>query len=102
MEIRFGQKNMGDKEKKYVHMLNSTLCATTRGICAILENYQTPTGVRVPDVLVPFMGGMTFMPFIREAKVNSQQLKMVHSLSLPSACCALITCGSLWCGDCTG
>jgi hypothetical protein len=29
------------QEKKYVHMLNSTLCACTRTICAILENYQT-------------------------------------------------------------
>lgn len=28
--------------KKYVHMLNSTLCACTRTICAILENFQTP------------------------------------------------------------
>jgi seryl-tRNA synthetase len=40
MEIRCGAKKAGDKTKKYVHMLNATLCATTRTICCILENYQ--------------------------------------------------------------
>lgn len=49
----------------YVHMLNSTLCATGRGICCLLENYQTEDGVKVPDVLVPFMGGVDFLPFKR-------------------------------------
>ena len=32
-------------------MLNGTLCATTRTLCCILENYQTETGVKVPEVL---------------------------------------------------
>mmetsp|Transcript_25153 Transcript_25153/g.29112 ORF Transcript_25153/g.29112 Transcript_25153/m.29112 type:complete len:340 (+) Transcript_25153:547-1566(+) len=49
----------------YCHMLNSTLCATGRGICCLLENYQTEDGVRVPEVLQPFMGGIDFMPFVR-------------------------------------
>lgn len=49
----------------FVHMLNSTLCATGRGICCLLENYQTEDGVRVPEVLQPFMGGMEFLPFKR-------------------------------------
>jgi seryl-tRNA synthetase len=49
----------------YCHMLNSTLCATGRGICAILETYQTEEGVVVPEVLRPFMGGKDFMPFVR-------------------------------------
>jgi seryl-tRNA synthetase len=30
-----------------------------------LENYQTEDGVKVPEVLQPFMGGMDFMPFER-------------------------------------
>jgi len=51
----------------YVHILNSTLCATERGICAILENHQTEDGVKVPEVLVPFMGGIDFLPFVRKA-----------------------------------
>lgn len=68
MEIRCGVKKLGDREKKYVHMLNATLCATGRAICCLLETYQEPDGVRVPDVLVPFMGGITFLPFVRDAK----------------------------------
>jgi len=46
MEVRCGQKKLNEREKKYVHFLNSTLCATTRVICAILENYQTPRWLR--------------------------------------------------------
>jgi len=49
----------------YVHMLNSTLCATGRGICCLLETYQTPEGVIVPEVLRPYMGGKDFLPFVR-------------------------------------
>jgi seryl-tRNA synthetase len=52
MEFRFGNKKMNETDKKYSHMLNATLVATERTMCAILENYQTPTGVRVPEVLV--------------------------------------------------
>ncbi|KAJ1446712.1 hypothetical protein M885DRAFT_545458 [Pelagophyceae sp. CCMP2097] len=66
MEIRCGQKKAGQNEKKYVHMLNSTLAACGRTICCLLENYQTDDGVNVPEVLRPFMGGMAFMPFVRE------------------------------------
>ena len=55
-----------EKEKKYVHMLNSTLCALPRTICCILENYQTPEGVKVPEALKPFMGGMDVLPFKRD------------------------------------
>lgn len=50
-------------------MLNATLCATGRAICCLLETYQEADGVRVPEVLVPFMGGITFMPFVRESKL---------------------------------
>jgi hypothetical protein len=39
----------------YVHMLNATMCATTRVMCAILELNQTETGIAVPEVLRPFM-----------------------------------------------
>merc|ERR1712032_1018053 len=52
----------------HVHMLNSTLTATGRGICCILETYQTPDGMRVPDALVPFMGNTTFIPFVRGSR----------------------------------
>jgi len=45
-------------------MLNSTLTATGRGICVILENYQTPEGINVPEVLQPYLGGLKFIPFV--------------------------------------
>jgi len=41
LEIRCGAKKQLDKTKKYVHCLNGTLCATTRTLSCILENYQT-------------------------------------------------------------
>jgi seryl-tRNA synthetase len=76
MEIRCGVKKANEREKKYVHMLNSTLCASTRTVCCILENYQDENGVKVPEVLVPFMGDVTYLPYVQEAKVNSQAVKM--------------------------
>jgi len=67
LEIRCGTKKMGDREKKYVHCLNSTLTATERTICCILENYQTPEGLRVPEPLIPYMGGRDFLPYVKPA-----------------------------------
>jgi len=55
-------------EDPYCHMLNSTLCATSRAICSLLENYQEENGVRVPRVLVPFMLGQEFLPFVKTLK----------------------------------
>ena len=52
-----------EQTKQYVHLLNSTLTATERTMCCILENYQTEEGVNVPKVLQPFMGGKEFLPF---------------------------------------
>ena len=43
----------------------STLTATERTLCCVLENHQTPEGFRVPDVLVPYMHGITFLPFVK-------------------------------------
>lgn len=53
----------GEEKKAHVHMLNSTLTATERTLCCILENYQTPDGVRVPPALQPYMMGIDFIPF---------------------------------------
>lgn len=75
LEIRYGIKKMGEREKKYVHCLNSTLCATERALCCILENYQTEDGVIVPEVLRPYMGGKTFIPFTKELPKNSTSTK---------------------------
>lgn len=80
LEIRYAVKNT--TEKVYVHMLNATLCATERTMCCILENNQTETGVNVPEVLRPFMGGIDFIPYnekkvaeFMEAKAKEEQKK---------------------------
>merc|ERR1711879_193548 len=54
------------KTDPFCHMLNSTLCATERGLCCLVENYQEADGVRVPRALVPFMLGKEFLPFVKE------------------------------------
>ncbi|KAJ1492355.1 hypothetical protein T484DRAFT_1771695 [Baffinella frigidus] len=56
---------VGSNIKQYVHMLNSTLTATERTLCCLVENYQTEEGMNVPEVLQPFMGGKKFIPFVK-------------------------------------
>lgn len=50
-------------------MLNGTLSAITRTICAILEVHQTPTGISVPQPLQRFMppAFRDFIPFEKTA-----------------------------------
>ena len=52
-----------EKTKKTVlaHTLNGSALALPRIVASILENYQTPEGIKVPDVLVSYMGGMTII-----------------------------------------
>jgi len=46
-----------DGKNKYVHTLNGTAIAISRGIIALLENYQQADGtVRIPPALVPYVG----------------------------------------------
>ncbi|CAI4325330.1 AAC_HP2_G0008710.mRNA.1.CDS.1 [Saccharomyces cerevisiae] len=76
LEIRCGIKKMGDREKKYVHCLNSTLAATQRALCCILENYQTEDGLVVPEVLRKYIPGEPeFLPFVNELPKNSTSSK---------------------------
>lgn len=62
IRLRTDKKKTGD-QKIYVHMLNGTLCATERTLCCVLENYQTPTGLKVPEPLIPFIG-QDFLPYV--------------------------------------
>ncbi len=49
-------------EKKYVHILNNTMVATSRALVAILENHQQKDyTVKVPKVLVKYMNGRKFI-----------------------------------------
>ena len=43
---------------KYVATLNNTVLATPRGLIAVVENnYQSDGSIKIPKVLVPYMGG---------------------------------------------
>ena len=45
---------------QYVHTLNGSGLAVGRTVAAILENYQNADGsVTIPEVLVPYMHGVT-------------------------------------------
>lgn len=73
LQIRYGQTKKMSGQVEYVHMLNGTLCAVTRVICCILENYQTKDGIRVPKVLQEFMPPKykEFIPFATKTKAQS-------------------------------
>jgi seryl-tRNA synthetase len=48
------------KSTRFVHTLNGSGVAVGRALIAVLETYQQPDGsVAVPDVLRPYMGGVT-------------------------------------------
>jgi seryl-tRNA synthetase len=56
--IRYRPQGKGKSE--FLHTLNGSGLATGRTWVAILENYQQEDGsVRIPEVLVPYMGGQT-------------------------------------------
>jgi seryl-tRNA synthetase len=53
-------RTQGDKKTRFVHTLNGSGLAVGRCLIAVMENYQQADGsIRVPDVLVPYMGGLT-------------------------------------------
>jgi seryl-tRNA synthetase len=58
MSARFKAK--GDKGTRFVHTLNGSGLAVGRTLIAVLENYQQADGsVVVPEVLRPYMGGLS-------------------------------------------
>lgn len=55
LNVRY--KTKGEKGTKFVHTLNGTAIAVSRGIIAVMENYQQADGsIVVPEVLRPYMG----------------------------------------------
>ena len=54
LKLRYREE--GNKKPQLAHTLNGSALALPRIVASILENYQTPEGIRVPDVLVPYMG----------------------------------------------
>jgi seryl-tRNA synthetase len=58
MDARF--KRAGEKKTEFVHTLNGSGLAVGRTLVAVMENYQEEDGsIRVPEALVPYMGGVT-------------------------------------------
>ncbi|XP_049302782.1 serine--tRNA ligase, cytoplasmic-like [Bactrocera dorsalis] len=70
--VRYGQTKKMNASVDYVHMLNATMCATTRVICAILETHQTETGVKVPEPLKKYMPEKCRdeIPFVKPAPID--------------------------------
>ncbi len=55
LNIRYKVK--GEKGTHFAHTLNGTAIALSRGLIAVLENYQQSDGtIEVPEVLRPYMG----------------------------------------------
>ncbi|XP_003747124.1 probable serine--tRNA ligase, cytoplasmic [Galendromus occidentalis] len=77
LQIRYGQTKKMNEKTPYVHMLNATMCATTRVICCILENCQEEDGIRVPEALRPWMPEQfrEKIPFVKPAPIDEEQKK---------------------------
>ncbi|KAH8768005.1 hypothetical protein BGZ57DRAFT_943068 [Hyaloscypha finlandica] len=76
LEIRYGAKLQTEIRKKYVHALNSTLCATERALCCLLENFQTEEGFTVPEPLRKYLpGAPEFIPFTKDLPKDTTSQK---------------------------
>lgn len=59
-KIRYRREEDGKVD--YLHTLNGSGLAVGRTVAAILENYQQEDGsVKIPEVLVPYMGGAEYI-----------------------------------------
>ncbi len=58
LQARWRNPETGKPE--LVHTLNGSGLAAGRTLIAVMENYQNEDGsITVPDILLPYMGGMT-------------------------------------------
>lgn len=53
LKLRFKDEN---NKTQLAHTLNGSALALPRVLAGILENYQTPDGIKIPEVLVPYTG----------------------------------------------
>ena len=53
LKLRYRDAN---KKMQLAHTLNGSSLALPRIVAALLENNQTPSGIRMPEVLVPYTG----------------------------------------------
>jgi len=77
LKVRYGQTKKMGESAQFVHMLNGTMCATTRVICCILETHQTEDGINVPEPLQMYMPPKykTFIPFVNKALIDEEKKK---------------------------
>ncbi|GAA4112581.1 serine--tRNA ligase [Aminobacter aganoensis] len=58
MDARYRPKE--EKGTRFLHTLNGSGVAVGRALIAVIENYQNEDGsVTIPEVLLPYMGGLT-------------------------------------------
>ena len=50
-----------DKKIQLCHTLNGSALALPRIVAALLEDHQTPEGIRIPKALQPYMGGAEYI-----------------------------------------
>jgi seryl-tRNA synthetase len=53
LKLRFKDE---DGKNQLVHTLNGSALALPRVLAGILENYQTPQGIKIPKILIPYCG----------------------------------------------
>ncbi|WP_430811528.1 MULTISPECIES: serine--tRNA ligase [unclassified Carboxylicivirga] len=54
--LKLRYKEEGEKKAQLAHTLNGSALALPRIVAALLENNQTPEGIKIPEVLVPYCG----------------------------------------------
>lgn len=54
LKLRF--KEEGQKKPQLAHTLNGSALALPRIVAALIENNQTPEGIKIPECLVPYTG----------------------------------------------
>lgn len=60
MQARY--RNSETNKPEFVHTLNGSGVAVGRALIAVMENYQDEAGrIRIPEVLIPYMGGASII-----------------------------------------
>ena len=54
--LKLRYRDLETKKTTLAHTLNGSALALPRIVAAILENNQTPSGIKVPKVLIPYLG----------------------------------------------
>ncbi len=54
--LKLRYRDDGDKKNRPAHTLNGSALALPRILAALLENYQGPEGIKIPEILRPYTG----------------------------------------------